>query len=94
MLDKFISIIGYGMLRDGNRPAHTVVQSIDENLYAFYSHRGLESDLHHSYDYLYGRWLIENGYDSLGYDLEVWDECYQPDEPTNEIDMYIAIRKR
>lgn len=94
MVDRFISMVGYEVSNAENQPAGTVVHSIPENLYSFFTHYGLESELNQSYDYLYGRWMEENGYESLGYDLERWDERYKPENPDNEIDMYIAIEKR
>lgn len=94
MVDRFISIIGYEVSEVGSRPADTFVQSVPENMYAFYTHYGLEEELDKAYDYLYGRWMEEHGYESLGYDLERWDERYKPEEPDNEIDMFIAIKKR
>ncbi|MDY0407254.1 GyrI-like domain-containing protein [Virgibacillus sp. 179-BFC.A HS] len=94
MIDRFISMVGFEVSEVGNRPGDTAVHAVPENMYAFYTHLGLEEDLHHAYNYLYGKWLYDHCYESLGYDLERWDERYRPEEPDNEIDMYIAIKKR
>ncbi|MBS4209929.1 effector binding domain-containing protein [Bacillus sp. FJAT-50079] len=93
-VDKFISLVGYEILDEENRPPNTVVHIVPENFYAFYSFKDIEANIQLAYDYLYGHWLQEQGYDSLGYDLELWDERYKPEESANEIDMFIAIKKQ
>lgn len=90
--DPFTSIVGYEVT-GGDVPEGAILHTVEKNTYVAYTHKGLECDLPQSYGYLYGRWLEENSYMPIGYDLELWDERYRPDQPDNEIDMFIAVKK-
>lgn len=90
--DPFTQIIGYKVSNVDDIPKDAILHHVQENDYVAYTHQGLESELQTSYDYLYGKWLDENNYYSLGYDIEIWDDRYHPEEPTNEIDMLIPIK--
>ncbi|PPA69483.1 AraC family transcriptional regulator [Jeotgalibacillus proteolyticus] len=90
--DPFTTMVGYEVTGE-EAPDGAILHTVEKNTYVAYTHKGPESDLPHSYDYLYGTWLRENGYMSLGYDFELWDERYKPEERDNEIDLFIAVRK-
>jgi AraC family transcriptional regulator len=59
--------------------------------YVAYTHRGLESDLGATHNKLYGAWMQEHDRRPAGFDYEIWDEPFQPEESHNEIDLYIAL---
>jgi AraC family transcriptional regulator len=91
-VDPFTQIIGY-KVSDGNHvPDGMIVHQVPENHYITCTHKGLEIELYKTYDYLYGKWMREQNYQPIGYDFEVWDERYKPEEPVNEIDVYIPIK--
>ncbi len=92
-VDKFTQIIGYEVQNAEEIPDGASLHIVPENTYVEFTHEGLERDLQQSYDFLYGKWLDENRYLSLGYDLELWDDRYKPESLENEIDMFIAIEK-
>ncbi len=92
-VDKFTQIIGYEVPNAEKIPDGATLHSVPENTYVAFTHQGLERELQQSYDFLYGKWLDENRYMSLGYDLELWDDRYKPESPDNEIDMFIAVEK-
>ncbi|MFO1442389.1 AraC family transcriptional regulator [Bacillus sp. Bva_UNVM-123] len=93
-VDKFTQIIGFEVSDSSNIPEGAILHTLEENLYVKYTHRGLEADLHKTYDYLYGKWLMDNGYFPIGYDAELWDERYKPFDPENEIDLFIPVKKQ
>jgi AraC family transcriptional regulator len=53
--------------------------------------RGPESELGATYDKLYGKWMHEHGRRPAGFDFEVWDERFQPEEPNSEFDLFVAL---
>ncbi|WP_235822771.1 GyrI-like domain-containing protein [Cytobacillus massiliigabonensis] len=92
--DKFTQIIGYEVSNASEVPKGAILHTIPENSYVTYTHQGPEAELYKTYDYLYGKWLGENGYAPLKYDMERWDERYKPYESDNEIDIFIAVQKK
>lgn len=92
--DRFTQIIGYEITAESEVPEGAILHTVPENIYVSYTHQGPEADLYKTYDYIYGKWLRENGYVSLGYDLELWDERYKPTHSDNEIDLFVPIKKQ
>jgi len=91
-VDRFTQIFGYDAAPSDLTPADLFQHVVPESNYATYTHKGLESELGRSYDYLYGTWVREAGKEPRGYDFEIWDERYRPESPDNEIDMYVALK--
>ncbi|MED3571079.1 GyrI-like domain-containing protein [Cytobacillus praedii] len=92
--DSFTQIIGYEVFNAGHVPRGAILHTIPENFYVTYTHQGPEAELYKTYDYLYGKWLGENGYAPIRYDMERWDERYKPNDSDNEIDVFIAVQKK
>lgn len=95
--DAFTQLIGYRVeegAENGELPAGLTRRSFAESEYVSYTHRGLESELGRSYDLLYGRWMSEHERRPGGYDMEVWDSRYKPDQQDNEIDMFVALHPK
>ena len=92
--DKFTQIIGYEVIEPSLIPEGAILHTLEENSYVKYTHRGLESDLYKTYDFIYGTWIKENGYVPIGYDAELWDERYNPYDQNNEIDLFVAVKKQ
>lgn len=90
--DPFTQIIGYEVSQPGDLPQDAILHQVPENNYIAYTHHGLDTEIYKSYDYLYGKWIKDNNYHLIDYDFEVWDERFKPEEPTNEIDMFIAVK--
>lgn len=91
-VDPFTQIIGYKVTAANSVPEGMIAHIVPDNHYVTATHKGLESELYRTYDYLYGKWMGENSYSPIGYDFEVWDERYKPEEHDNEIDVYIALK--
>lgn len=92
--DAFTQLIGY-RIEDGAGSQKLAgglsKRSFGESEYVAYTHRGLESELGRSYDLLYGRWMSEHERRPGGYDMEVWDSRYKPEQQDNQIDMFVAL---
>ncbi|MDR9745272.1 AraC family transcriptional regulator [Paenibacillus taichungensis] len=90
--DVFTHLIGYEVLADSAAPPDMILHAVKESQYVTCTHKGFESELDATYDYLYGQWISETGYELKDYDFEIWDERYQPDHPNNEIDLFVALQ--
>lgn len=90
-VDAFTQIIGYLVPEEASPPEGMVLRKFAERQYVKATHRGLESELGRTYDRLYGSWMMENGHNPAGYDFEVWDGRYKPDQADNEIDVFVAL---
>jgi AraC family transcriptional regulator len=90
-VDRFTQILCYEISEPGHIPSEMISHSIHESKYVTYTHKGLESGLSRTYDYVYGQWIRETGNKPKGYDFEVWDERYKPESHDNEIDLYVAL---
>lgn len=92
MVDAFTQIIGYKVSNEASVPSGMMKHAVPANDYVKYTHKGLESELVGTYDYLYGQWLPRSGRHFAGYDFEIWDDRYKPTCPENEIDVHVAVR--
>ncbi|MCR2804571.1 DinB family protein [Paenibacillus soyae] len=92
-VDPFTQLIGYKVEHGSaaGAPDGLAKREFEEKEYVSYTHRGPESELGRTYDLLYGRWMGENDRRPCGYDFEIWGSRYKPDQPDNEIDLYIAL---
>lgn len=91
-IDRFTQLFCYEVNESVTVPSGMESHQVSEGKYVTYTHKGLESELGRSYDYLYGQWMREHGHEPKGYDFEVWDERYKPESSDNEIDMYVALK--
>ncbi|WP_260986503.1 GyrI-like domain-containing protein [Paenibacillus xylanexedens] len=90
--DKFTHLLGYEVTSLENVPSEMISHEVPESQYVTYTHRGVESEIGDTYDYVYRQWVCENGHEPKDYDFEIWDERYQPESPNNEIDIYVALQ--
>jgi len=91
-IDRFTQILCYEVTSADDVPLGMISHTISESKYVTYTHKGLESELGKSYDYVYGKWIRETGNEPKGYDFEIWDERYKPENPDNEIDLFVALK--
>ncbi|ARU62992.1 hypothetical protein CBW65_19900 [Tumebacillus avium] len=92
MFDAFKLVIGYKVSTAANTPTGMVAHQVPGNEYAQFLHKGLESELGRTYDFIYSQWLPQSGRQFGGYDFEVWDDRYQPESSENEIEVYVAMK--
>ncbi|NTU20332.1 AraC family transcriptional regulator [Brevibacillus sp. HB1.2] len=92
-VDPFTTLIGVAVSSLADIPEGMVSHMIPAGTFAKVTHKGPETNLGETYDFLYGSWLSESGYDYAGFDFEYWDERYKPEQEDNEIDIYVPLFK-
>jgi predicted transcriptional regulator YdeE len=90
-VDRFRQVFGYEVREVTNLPEGASIVTLPESLYVTCTHKGIESEIQVSYDFLYGEWIPKNGYRSKGFDFEIWDERYNPLSEENEIEIHVAV---
>jgi AraC family transcriptional regulator len=70
--------------------------TVPAGTYAVFTHYGPlfgENGLNTSYEYIYGHWLPQSGYELSGApELELYDERFDPNgSPQSEMDLYVPI---
>ncbi|BBH24439.1 hypothetical protein Back11_57840 [Paenibacillus baekrokdamisoli] len=91
-VDRFIQILCYEVSKQGDVPLNMISHAVTESKYVTYTHKGLESELSRTYDYVYDQLIRETGNEPKDYDFEIWDERYKPESPDNEIDLFVALK--
>jgi AraC family transcriptional regulator len=91
-IDRFTQILCFEISEPSVVPPGMILHVVPENKYVTCTHKGLESELSRTYDYVYGKWIRETGNEPKGYDFEIWDERYKPESPDNEIDLFVALK--
>ncbi len=91
-VDRFTQILCYEVSKQGDVPLNMISHAVTESKYVTYTHKGLESELSRTYDYVYGQWIRETGNEPKDYDFEIWDERYKPESRDNEIDLFVALK--
>lgn len=88
----FTHVLCYEVNEPEGAPSGMIVHHVQARSYVTCTHRGLESDIGDTYDYIYRQWLEEVGHVPECYDFEIWDERYRPESVDNEIDVYVALQ--
>ncbi|WP_440119000.1 GyrI-like domain-containing protein [Paenibacillus sp. QZ-Y1] len=91
-VDKFTHLIGYEVSNLGVVPSEMISHRVPDSDYVTCTHQGYESEIGDTYDYVYGQWIYLTGHAPKDYDFEIWDERYQPESPSNEIDIFVALQ--
>lgn len=74
-------------------PEGMVSFTIPAGRYAVFTHKGKLTDLQHTVDYIWGTWIPRGEYECLdGADFELYDERFDGDNLTGEIDIYVPIK--
>ncbi|WP_145412781.1 GyrI-like domain-containing protein [Paenibacillus xylanexedens] len=88
----FTHVLCYEVNEPEGAPPEMIIHHVPARTYVTCTHRGLETDIGDTYDYIYGQWLDDAGHVPECYDFEIWDERYQPESADNEIDIYVALQ--
>ncbi|MED4129007.1 GyrI-like domain-containing protein [Shouchella miscanthi] len=64
----------------------------EESKYVKYIHKGRDSSIDQTYDFLYDYLIKSEQYELKDYDIEVWGENHAPEHNDIEIKMFIAIK--
>ncbi|TVY10884.1 GyrI-like domain-containing protein [Paenibacillus cremeus] len=92
-VDAFTQVIGYVVPEGTTPPEGMSARTLPEKQYVKMTHSGLESELGRTYDLLYGPWMQQSERCPDGFDFEIWDERYKPEQANNEIDVFVALFK-
>lgn len=79
---------------DKNIPEGMVYREVPEYKYAVFTHHGKLDRLGETYEYIYNTWLPQSGLKVHPdhYDMELYDQRFNPDSDDSEFDIYIAIQ--
>ncbi len=74
-------------------PGGMVGRSVPESQYLCFTHTGKLDTLATTMGYIYGVWLPKSGYErGPGPDVELYDERFDPQSDTSEMDILIPVR--
>lgn len=90
----FEEVVGLEINRDKKIPEGMVKHEVQGGLYAVFTHKGKLENLRTTYDYIWGTWVPNSGYEiDLRDDFEVYDQRFLgPDNESSEMDIYIPIK--
>lgn len=80
---------------DGNHPIPDGMQSLEvpQGLYAVFNYRGRASQAHQTYQYIYGVWIPQSGYDlDSRPHFALMGEKYKNEDPNSEEELWIPIK--
>jgi len=66
-------------------------QIIEKQTYAVFTHKGSLDKLGETCNYIWGVWLPKSGHKYGAIDFELYDERFDPDKRTGEMDIYVPI---
>ena len=79
-------------------PKDMTAVKVPAKQYAVFTHKGAVNEIGRTYDYIYGTWLPESGYEADGcHDFEYYDERFNsqnPMDPQSEVDVYVPVKKK
>lgn len=90
--DRFKHIIGYKVKRAVSLEDNMTSFTVPACHYMKATHKGSPEEIHETHDFLYAFCDEHNEYTPLGFDLEEWNKTYNPFVPSNEVDVYMAVR--
>jgi AraC family transcriptional regulator len=75
-------------------PKGMMARTVKPAEYAVFEHHGLLDKLHQSYEYIFGGWLQENGYQMAEADaLEIYDHRFKMESEDSILEIWIPIKK-
>jgi len=96
---EFDEIVGVEVSDFSDIPEGMISTKIAPQRYLVFTHKGIlfdekgESKLHKTYDYIYGQLIPNLEYEvDNGFNIEVYDERFIPNNENSEMDIYIPIK--
>ncbi|MDR0924454.1 MAG: GyrI-like domain-containing protein [Hungatella sp.] len=86
--------IGIEVYQNNDIPEEMLIKRLVANKYAKFTHTGTAGSLLKTYQYIWGVWFPNSGYEIAGHDdFECYTERFSgPDNPDSEIDIYFPIK--
>jgi len=91
---EFTELVCVEVSKFDNIPEGMVGRTLQTQKYAVFTHRGPLTNLRSTYDYIYGTWLKNSGYEiAEADDFEYYDERFNPvSQEDSEFDIYIPVK--
>ncbi|MBN1151308.1 GyrI-like domain-containing protein [candidate division WOR-3 bacterium] len=89
----FFHLVGAPVSDFSTIPQGMTYLIIPTHKYAKFTHVGPVSDIGKTYEYIYGEWLNSGDYmmSEKCFEIEWYDERFNPESPESELDIYIPI---
>ena len=90
-------IVAHEAWKVENIPNGFIVEEFHAQKYAVFTHLGKLDNLGETFDFIYGEWLTNNSrYERVPFapEFEWYDQRFQKDSDTSELDLYIPIREK
>lgn len=91
---EFTEIAGLEVTSIDTIPEGMITVTIPAGKYAVFTHKGNPINLRQTYEYIWGTWLPNSGYEAdLRFDFELYGERFKGmEDPESEIDIHIPIK--
>lgn len=74
-------------------PKDMIIKTISAQDYVVFTHIGQSDNLETTYKYIYGTYFFKSSYElENAPDFELYDNRYEPNSETSEIDIYIPVK--
>ncbi|MDD2596625.1 MAG: AraC family transcriptional regulator [Candidatus Cloacimonetes bacterium] len=92
--EEYTFIAGMHVNDEAKVPEGMIAQKVPAAEYAVFEHHGSLEKMHQTYEYIFGVWLAENGYQMAEADsLEIYDERFNPESADSVFEIRIPISK-
>jgi len=92
--EEYTFIAGMEVSDISQVPPAMITHRVPAAEYAVFEHHGSLEKMHQSYEYIFGVWLQENGYQMAEADsLEIYDERFNPQSSDSIFEIWIPIVK-
>jgi len=92
--EEYTFIAGMKTSEDAPVPEGMLAHKVAAAEYAVFEHHGSMEKMHQTYEYIFGVWLAENGYQMAEADsLEIYDERFNPEGADSVFEICIPIIK-
>jgi AraC family transcriptional regulator len=91
---EFTEIAGLEVTTVDTMPEGMINVTIPAGKYAVFTHKGSPINLRQTYEYIWGTWLPNSGYEAdLRFDFELYGERFKgAEDPESEVDIHIPIK--
>jgi AraC family transcriptional regulator len=92
--EEYTFIAGMSVKDFSHVPDGMLAHTVKPAEYAVFEHHGLLDTMHKSYEYIYGVWLQESGYQMADADaLEIYDERFKPGQEDSMFEIWVPLKK-
>lgn len=90
----FTYLAAFPLEEGADAPEGLEMRTVPANRYAVFTHRGAVRTIGETYDRIFGTWLPSSGYRRAeGPDFERYDERFDDEALTGEVDIYVPVAR-